>query len=199
MTYPVSVIIPTIDSRYGFLVDRCLPSVQSNNPAQIIVVFGQGNGNEKRNIGWKGATQPYLLFVDDDSMISISCLEKMVEAIESSGADVAYGGYRYVIEWEHCNYLPKGEIFPGKWSYERLKMGNFVDTTSLIRASSFPGFDPAIKRFQDWDVWLTMSARGAKGVYIPHCLVDKFSIDESVSVRIPEEESRQAIIRKHGL
>lgn len=201
MTYPVTVIIPTIDSRYDFLVGRCLPSVRAAHPAEIIVVSGEDrNGNEKRNAGARAASQPYLLFADDDSMVSDRILELLVAAIESTvPSDVAYCGYKYVVEWQNSRYLPKGEMFPGKWSYDRLRQGNFVDTTSLIRATSFPGFDPEIRRFQDWDLWLTMAARGALGSYVPQCLVEKFIIDDGISIKVPEEEARQVIVRKHLL
>jgi glycosyltransferase involved in cell wall biosynthesis len=201
MTFPVSVVIPTIDSRYDFLVGRCLPSVRLAHPAEIIVVSGEDrNGNEKRNAGARAASQPYLLFVDDDSTVSDRILEMLVAAIEGAiSCDVAYCGFKYIVEWENCRYLPKGEIFPGKWSYDRLRQGNFVDTTSLIRRAAFPGFDPEIKRFQDWDLWLTMAGRGARGAYVSQCLVEKFIIDDGISVKVPEEEARQAIIRKHLL
>jgi glycosyltransferase involved in cell wall biosynthesis len=204
MSYPVTVVIPTIDSRVGFLANRCVPSVKAAGATQIVVVHGEDNGNEKRNAGARAATQPYLLFVDDDSVISESIFEKMIPALETSGADFAYCGYRYNTDKYSTNFetshkFPVGEIFPGKWSPERLRGGNYIDTTSLIRRSSFPGFDPAIRRFQDWDLWLTMAALGRRGVYVPYCLFEKFIIDDGISVRIPSAEAFEAIKRKHGL
>jgi len=199
VSYPVSVVIPTIDSRRDFLFNRCLPSVQLADPAQLIVIFGEGNGNEKRNAGARAATQPYLLFVDDDSQISSEILRDMVGALEShQEASIAYSGYRTILhEANRAKY--SRDTYPGKWNPDRLRRENYIDTTSLIRRSAFPGFDPAIRRFQDWDLWLTLSTRGAHGVYISKTLFDKYVLDENVSARIPEQEAREAIARKHSL
>lgn len=195
MSYPVSVVIPTIDSRRDFLFNHCLPSVQLADPAQLIVIFGEGNGNEKRNAGARAATQPYLLFVDDDSQISSDILREMVWMLEAhQEASIAYSGYRTILKAHHAK-----DAYPGKWNPDRLRRENYIDTTSLIRRSTFPGFDPAIRRFQDWDLWLTMSTHGARGVYISKTLFDKHVIDENVSAKVPENEAREAIVRKHKL
>lgn len=200
MTYPVTVVIPTIDSRFEFLMSRCLPSVKSASPAQIIVVFGEGNGNEKRNIGAKAATQKYLLCVDDDCEIDSNCIEKMVEALELDPTSAfAYSGYRVSVECKSDhNWPPPGDIMPGRWNLERLRSLNYIDTTSLIRKSSFYGFDPEIKRFQDWDMWLTMAEHGEKGVFVPRSLFRKCVIDDGVTIKIPEDQAREAIMRKHS-
>ncbi len=204
MIHPVSVIIPTIESRQVFLANFCLPSVWANYPAEVFVVGGSSmNANEKRNAGVRAATQPYLLFVDDDSVLMAEAIQRLMDAMYGDAA-VAFGGYKYNTNEYSANFktklkLPPGEIFPGKWNYERLKRENYIDTTSLIRADRFPGFDPAIRRFQDWDLWLTMAARGCRGAYVPYCVVEKYVIDENISARIPEAEAREAIVRKHGL
>lgn len=201
MTHPVSVVIPTIPSRMEFLLEECLPSVWAAMPTDVHVVGGTSfNGNEKRNAGARCAIERYLLFVDDDSTISPNCLALMIDAIEISGADFAYAGYRYNVRIpkNRCS-IPSGEIQPGKWNPERLRKENYIDTTSLIRRESFPGFDPAIRRFQDWDLWLTMVRNGCRGVYVPICLIEKFVIDEGIGLHVSEAEAREAIVRKHGL
>ncbi|KKW45216.1 MAG: hypothetical protein UY95_C0004G0018, partial [Parcubacteria group bacterium GW2011_GWA2_56_7] len=47
-----------------------------------------------------------------------------------------------------------------------LRRMNFIHTSALIRSDGFPGFDEAIKRFQDWDVWLTLLKEGKEGVFV---------------------------------
>ena len=200
MRHPVSVVIPTIESRLDFLMKSCLPSVYANRPSQVIVVGGDDwNGNEKRNSGAQAARQPYLLFVDDDSAPTANAVERMLAVIQSTGADIVYGCYRFTVACKTDFKPPVGLISPGKWNPDRLKRENYIATTSLIRASAFPGFDPKILRFQDWDLWLTMAAAGARGVYIPDLVVEKFVIDQGISARVPEDEARTAIARKHGL
>jgi hypothetical protein len=46
----------------------------------------------------------------------------------------------------------------------------YIHTTSLIRRDHFVGFDPSLKRFQDWDLWLTMMEKGDHGYYLPEIL-----------------------------
>jgi glycosyltransferase involved in cell wall biosynthesis len=199
--HPVTVIIPTIESRINFLMSQCLPSVYENRPSQIVIVGGDDwNGNEKRNSGAAAATQPYVLFVDDDSRLLPGAIEHLLGGMFGDAA-FAFGGYRYNTEnfYESVETVTGNEVFPGKWNHERLKTGNYIDTTSLIRRDMFPGFDPKIQRFQDWDLWLTMASLGRRGNYIPFCVVEKFVIDERVSVRIPENEARDIITRKHNL
>jgi len=46
----------------------------------------------------------------------------------------------------------------------------YIHTTSLIKKDYFPGFDENIKRFQDWDLWLTMLQSGHTGYFINQIL-----------------------------
>ena len=195
MSHPVSVVIPTIDSRYNFLTCRCIPSVQRAGAAQIIVVHGEGGSNEKRNAGALAATQPYLLFVDDDSEVENDILTAMIAALESKPeATFAYSNYTL-----NDQFKSSPEVCPGKWNADRLRRENYIDTTSMIRRSAFLGFDPAIHRFQDWDLWLTIVASGGRGVYVPRHLFSKYILDQGISAMVPEAEAREAIRRKHCL
>jgi hypothetical protein len=57
----------------------------------------------------------------------------------------------------------------------KLRQVNFIHTCTLIRRTQFPGFDEQLKKFQDWDLWLTMLTRGQRGVWIPEIL---FKVNE---------------------
>ena len=95
-----------------------------------------------------------------------------------------------------------------------LKQNNYIDTTSLIRRSDFPGFDESLKRFQDWDLWLAMLEQGKKGIFIPKVLYKKIISNGGISFWLPSfvyrlpwkigkvkkyEEARAIVARKHGL
>ena len=56
------------------------------------------------------------------------------------------------------------------FSAERLRIMPYIHTTSLIRREAFPGFDESLKKFQDWDLYLTMLKNGYSGVWIPEVL-----------------------------
>lgn len=201
MALPVSVIIPSLSSRREFLSSRCIPAVLANDPAELFVLVsdGGGDGNSKRNIGAYAATQDYLMFVDDDCILRPGCIARMLEEIfrYSEQVDFVYSDYRL---FSDDNGFPKGELKqPGSFSVDALHGGNYIHTMSLIRRASFPGFDPEIKRLQDWDLWLTMTSRGSKGAYIRECLFDSWHIDKSVSSTVPFDEAYAAIVKKHGL
>lgn len=199
-TLPISVVIPHIVSRKEFFEKSCLPSVKENRPAQIIIQAGDGNACEKRNAGAQSATESYLMFVDDDSVLKKDALEKMLAALlKDPGASFAYSDTEMVlypgIPYPH----PAGRRSAMRWDPASLRRGNYIETMSLMRRNAFPGFDPAIRRFQDWDLWLTLSARGHRGVYIPEILFELHHFDIGITASVPFEESLLAIKKKHKL
>lgn len=114
--------------------------------------------NPARNRGWQEAKGEFLLFCDADVIMRSDMIALMKQTLDDHPeASYAYSAFRFA--WK---------LFPGEpWSADTLRRINIAHTTSLVRASDFPGFDNAIKRFQDWDVWLTMLAQGKQGVMIP--------------------------------
>ena len=60
------------------------------------------------------------------------------------------------------------------WEFDaaRLRQMPYIHTTSLIRREHFPGFDPNLKRLQDWDLWLTMLEQGHVGQWISEVLFE---------------------------
>ncbi|OGL88481.1 hypothetical protein A3H75_02270 [Candidatus Uhrbacteria bacterium RIFCSPLOWO2_02_FULL_51_9] len=89
------------------------------------------------------------------------CLEKMHRALaEHQEASYAYSSFKFGFKTFTC----------GAFSAERLRQMPYITTTSLIRAKDFPGFDGSLKKFQDWDVWLTMLAQNKTGIWMPEVL-----------------------------
>ncbi len=190
MSPKVSVIIPTY--QHARTLPGCLDSVlgQDYRNVEVIVVddgsiddtqpvlarydgrisvMTQSNqgANPARNKGFASSSGDYVIFVDADVVMRRDMLSKLVGALEAdAGASIAYCGFRF--GWKHFRGIP--------WSTERLRRMNFLHTTSLVRREHFPGFDPYIRRFQDWDVWLTMLAQGRRGVLVKetlfHCVID---------------------------
>lgn len=137
--------------------------------ADRISVITQSNqgGNPARNNGFRASRGEYVIFADADVIMRPTMLSTMVRALEEDkGASLAYCSFRF--GWKKIRALP--------WNPERLRTMNFIHTTSLIRREDFPGFDNSIRRFQDWDVWLTMLAQGKRGVLVPgtlfRCLIE---------------------------
>jgi hypothetical protein len=198
MIYPVSVVIPHTKSRAQFFGSVCLPSVERCNPAQIIVIDREGGACEKRNEGASRAVCDYLLFVDDDAELMPGAIGRMLERLQLYHDRAFCYSDRIIVD--HLVSPPKEQFFcSGPWSLTRLQGSNYIDTCSLVRKVSCPGFDPAIKRLQDWDLWLTIAGRGEAGVYLPGHNHKMHRIDKGISDKVSYEESALAVRQKHGL
>ncbi|MCC7357268.1 glycosyltransferase family 2 protein [Candidatus Uhrbacteria bacterium] len=110
-----------------------------------------------RNLGAAISRASFIIFLDADAELVPSALETFLQALEDHPeAEYAYANFRW------GNRLFKSRTFDPDF----LKQANYIHTSSLIRRTAFPGFDESLKKFQDWDVWLTMAKQGKIGVWI---------------------------------
>ncbi len=130
--------------------------------SQVKFIFAEHRGAAAaRNRGFQESTGQYLIFWDADIVAQPEMLEKMKKALdEYPEASYAYSSFKFGWKTFECG------LFDG----ERLKKVNYITTTSLIRREHFPGFDESLKKFQDWDLWLTMLGKGHEGVWVPEVL-----------------------------
>jgi glycosyltransferase involved in cell wall biosynthesis len=159
-----------------------------------------------RNYGFKVSNGLYVIFWDADTMGRPDMLSSMKSALDANpGAAYAYSGFKFGWKQFPCRSFDAGE----------LKRGNFVDVTSLIRRGDFPGFDESLKRFQDWDLWLTLLEKNKIGVGLPKILYTKLvgkrkgisSWLPSFAYRLPWkskavknfEQAKQLVQKKHHL
>lgn len=114
-----------------------------------------------RNEGARMTTAPYLLFLDADARLFPQAIEQMVNALDThQHIDFVYGNHY----WGNKTFLGR------PFDRDVLRQRNYIHTSSMLRRSAFPGFDESLKRFQDWDLWLTMSHRGSLGMWIQEFL-----------------------------
>lgn len=159
-----------------------------------------------RNYGFRFSSGSYVIFWDADTIGRLEMLSSMKSALDANpGAAYAYSGFKFGWKRFRCRPFDAGE----------LKKGNFVDVTSLIRRDDFPGFDESVKRFQDWDLWLTMLEKNKIGAFVPKILYTKLvgkrkgisSWLPSFVYRLPwktqavknYESAKQLIQKKHHL
>jgi glycosyltransferase involved in cell wall biosynthesis len=141
--------------------DRTAEIVLTHSLQPTLIQQTNAGAAVARNTGADGAQGDYFLFCDADIVLQPNALQKMFVTLdEHPEAAYAYSGFRY--GWKTFPMLT--------FDPYRLRQIPYIHTTSLIRAKHFPGFDPALKRFQDWDLWLTMLERGDIGVGIPEVL-----------------------------
>ncbi len=180
----LSVLIPTY--QHAEALRSCLCSVmsQTRKPDEIIVVNDGSTDHtdevahqykgkityvKQENQGEQAArmrcftesTGDLVVFCDSDVVMQPTMLEEMEQALQDHPeASYAYSSFIFGPK--------KFKSFP--FDEEKMKQMNYIHTTSLIRREDFPGFDPEIKKFQDWDIWLSMLENGKKGIFIDKVL-----------------------------
>ncbi len=185
----ISIIIPVYNQ--AKLLERCLASIKRqiyNNYEIIVIDDGSTDGidltrqkytaifghkliyfnhehkgaNPARNHGARRAQGEYLIFCDADVEMKPDMLELMLNALKNDPqASFTYSSFKWG-GWK--------TFVCGTYKKERLKQMPYINTTSLIRKEHFPGFDEKIKKFQDWDLWLTMLNQGHGGIWINQIL-----------------------------
>ena len=117
-----------------------------------------------------------VIFCDADVVMNSDCLEKMKRALdENPGASYAYSSFKFGFKVFKC----------GPFDADRLRQMPYITTTCLVRTADFPGFDESLKKFQDWDLWLTMLDQGKVGVWIPEVLFSAKPRKGGMSTWIP--------------
>lgn len=110
-----------------------------------------------RNRGAAAAKGELIIFCDADVEMRPEMLSKMKEALAlHSEASYAYSSFYW--GWKLFRLWP--------FDADKLRRMPYITTTSLMRREHFPGFDVSIKKFNDWDLWLTMLERGHVGHWI---------------------------------
>lgn len=146
----------------------CLPAgrkagIQEGVTFKYITQTNQG-APAARNRGFAESTGDFVICWDADTVARPDMLAKMLLALtDNPQASYAYSDFQF--GWKK---------FTGReFNADELRKNNFIDVTSLIRRADFCGFDTNIKRFQDWDLWLTLLDKNKTGVYVPELLYKK--------------------------
>ena len=196
---PIAVISPI--TRYRFYNTAVAPTILENRCRQIIKVPDphRHGAAGARNAGFEHCRQEYVFFLDDDTLLRPYTLEYLYRALErNKRASFAY------CDWMVCNHPTRGNeiIRPGAWDPVRLQKENYISTMTLIRSEVFARYrwDPELRMFQDWDLWLRMVADGHNGAYTTHHMHEPlftaiYGIDgHGITKRDPE--SRSATLRE---
>jgi len=159
-----------------------------------------------RNRGAKLAKGEYIIFCDADVIMKPTMLEVMLKTLKDNpNANFCYSSFI----WGHKKF----KLWP--FDAEKLKVMPYITTASLIRHKDFPGFDESLKKFQDWDLWLTMLEQGHTGVWIDQVLFNMAvggtqtmsnwlpSVTYKLLPWLPQvkkyNQAKEIIIKKHNL
>lgn len=116
-----------------------------------------------RNRGFKESKGDFLFFCDADAILDPQALEILLKALNDNlEASYAFSAFNW----------GKKVFGVGNFDSDRLRKEPYIHTMALIRRQDFPetGWDENIKKFQDWDLWLTMLENGKAGVFVNYIL-----------------------------
>ena len=205
----VSIIIPNYNS--GAFLKEALASAlyQTYDNLQIIVV-DDGSTDESwqaaqdvpgvklirkknegapaaRNVGLENADGDYIKFFDADDVLMPNAIAQQVSHQVTLPADgVTYGD----LAWFGLKNRGFGNksVRPGHCS--DIVRNNILTSTPLLKRASvvdIGGFDPSIRRSQEWDLHVRLAAAGARFFYKPipvylyrkHAEIDRISVNNA--------------------
>ena len=106
-----------------------------------------------------------MIFWDADITGRKDMLEKMLNTLEESpSTSYCYSNFQFSI----FNFQKK--MRTKKFNVQDLQKNNYIHSTSLIRRKDAIRWDESLKRFQDWDLWLTMAENEKTGVWVDEYL-----------------------------
>jgi len=184
----ITVVIP---NKFNQTAEITLNSLPKGVKVVVVDDVDCKGANWARNEGFKQVDTEYVLFSDNDINWHPGAIESLLKTLERNpDASYAYGWYemggRYYCD---LDFDPK-----------ILRLSNYISTMSLIRTKDFPGFDENIKRFQDWDLWLTMLEQGKEGVQCNKVIFDTAVRDGiTYNGEVGINEAFMAIKNKHNL
>jgi glycosyltransferase involved in cell wall biosynthesis len=120
-----------------------------------------------RNFGWQKSSGEYVFFCDADVVfLKNDALEKMIKVLDEN-KNKAFCYSRFKFGWKKFSCY--------EFNAEELKKNNYISTMSLIRREWLQKlgekpWDESLKKFQDWDLWLSIVERGGEGILIPKYL-----------------------------
>lgn len=230
----ISIIIPVYN--HAHTLERCLLSIKNQTvaPLEVIIVNDGSTDNfaqalkdalnkvpglntkivqqsnrgaaAARNQGAIAAKGEFIIFWDADTLAEPVMLAELMNAL-AAHPEASYAFCQFQFGWKTMNSQ--------SFNAEDLKRNNYIDTTSLIRRADFNGWDESLRRFQDWDLWLTLLEQGKIGVFVPKVLFKKIVCGRkgmsswlpSFMFRLPwktkvvkaYEEAKKIIFKKHHL
>lgn len=143
----------------------CRPYKALLNDKMTYISQNNQGSNPARNRGAVEAKGEYLIFCDADIVMEAKMLATLLKALENNPSK-AYSYPKFKFGFKTFN--------PGEFDASKLRQAPLIHTTALIKKNIFPGFDNTIKRFQDWDLWLTILEQGGEGVFVDELL---FSVE----------------------
>ncbi|PIR76404.1 MAG: hypothetical protein COU32_02205 [Candidatus Magasanikbacteria bacterium CG10_big_fil_rev_8_21_14_0_10_42_10] len=180
----ISVVIPYYNHKEA--LQRSLASLQAQTFQDIeVIIVDDGSENKleigdsemnihlvhqenkgapsTRNKGFELSKGEYVIFWDADLIAKPDMLATMQDALEKNiDASFVYSNFIF----------GKKKMAAQPFDITSLKQQNYIHSSSLIRRKDAITWDESLKKFQDWDYFLTLVEQGKKGVWIDKYLFE---------------------------
>jgi len=175
---------------------QAVKAMQAKDP-RIVLLKNETNQGvaETRNKGIATATGKYIAFLDSDDIWYPDKLQKQLELLESTGADLCYTSYRYMNQ--EGRFTGTEYIVPASVNYRGLLYENVIGcSTVVVKAEALHGFN--FKKeysHEDYVLWLEMLKAGKKAVGLPQVLVD-YRVGGRSANKLQAAKDRWVVYRK---
>lgn len=112
-----------------------------------------------RNTGIMNATSDYILPLDADDLINENCIEKMIEAIEKTHADIIAPSFKAFGKHNHHVILADSLTVKDFVHDNRVPYCSAIRRTRLLEIG---GYNPRmVYGYEDWALWINLLQNGA--------------------------------------
>lgn len=225
MNNKTSIIVTS--HNYAEYLEKCIDSLvnQTVKPLEIIIINDSSSDNtseivkkyegveiiryhevsfgcaqRSRNFGLEKAKGEYILNMDADNYLHKKFIEKTQKVLDfDSDIHLVYTDHIVFGDDNLIAQTAQGSHWISKnFNYDSLRHMNYIDTTSLVRREGFEGFDENVKRFQDWDAWLSfLKGKQAKRVSKPLLFKRLHKKSKTSTVQLYMERLR--VMAKHKI
>jgi glycosyltransferase involved in cell wall biosynthesis len=176
------------------IVEQTAAYVLEEDPAVPAVLLHQSVDHglaHARNVLAEQARGEHILFLDATAGIFPTTLERLVNALDADPR--AAFSYPMVAAFDDTRPVELLGSLP--WEPERLKRGNWIDGTALIRRArllELGGYstDPRLAGWEDFYLWCKLAADGAHGAHVPQVLARRQWLPS------PETPEKWALMRE---
>ncbi|MEV0892140.1 glycosyltransferase family 2 protein [Promicromonospora sp. NPDC050262] len=170
----------------------------AHDPRVRYVSQANSGATAARNRGILEATGDVIAFQDSDDLWRPTFVEKLLPHV---GPDTLVFGSHVLhdLDGSRRTVPPRHVVAPGTV----LRRGNVASTQTMVADAALLArvrFDPGLRRFQDWDLCLTvLETAGARIVHVPDVVADVRRRADSISAgsAAVRDQAVRAVFRKH--
>jgi glycosyltransferase involved in cell wall biosynthesis len=149
--------------------DSTLDVLKRYNGRIVLLTQENQGAPAARNRGFAESSGRYVKFLDSDDLLEPGIIKEQYEHLESTGADVSYGDWRYFGDPGDARNGQVVKLAPTKDAMKAILIDWWVSPFGyLFRKETISGiaWDPELRALQDFDYVLRVAIEGARFVYL---------------------------------